>query len=217
MIDLLELIAGRPVARDEAGWRELLVVADRTLSTPLLRDAPGLPAWFRDGVEQRIAKNVRRRARLIETYCDASDALRAAGIELVLLKGFTHEADAGWDPALRVQCDIDLLCEAATLPAAERALYAGGFQFHQGSELSDNHGLPLLKPHQWQWNGDYFDPDLPVSVELHHTLWDFERDRISTPGVEDFWNRREILTVTDMRVPAFQDADRLATAALHLL
>ncbi|MEO8099395.1 MAG: nucleotidyltransferase family protein [Acidobacteriota bacterium] len=216
--DLLELLAGRSAGiAEDRDWRVLLELADRTLTTPALRHSPGLPLWLRQEVEARIAKNVFRRARLIETYQQAAEALRKAGIDSVLLKGFTHEIDAAWDPALRTQCDIDLLCPAEAGEPAQAALLACGFQFHDGSELSDNHRRPMLKPHQWSWKGDYFDPELPVSVELHHTIWSQQRDRVRTPGTEAFWDRRETMHAGGLEVPAFRDADRLGTAALHLL
>jgi hypothetical protein len=213
---VIELLYGR-IPNSDAEWRELLALADRTLCTPLLRSTPGLPAWFMDEIEARIARNRLRRAALLETYASAARALEEAHIDFVLIKGFTHEVDANADPALRTQGDIDLLCSPEDLARAERALQANGFQFHPGSELSDNHVRPLLKPHTWQWHGDYFDPAQPVPVELHHSFWSPRRDRIQTPGVETFWSRRESMPAAGLRVPAFCDVDRLAVAALHLL
>lgn len=207
-------MAGQSIALPEAKWRDVLELADRTQSTTLLTKADQAPAWFQDAVRDRIGKTRQRRVHLLETYRDATLALERQGIEFVLLKGFTHEADAGWTPGLRVQNDIDLLCPKADLARAEGALLASGFQFHAGSELSDNHGRPLLKPHSWSWRGDYFDPELPVSVELHHTIWSQGRDRIATPGVPHFWDRRERF---EWGGCAFQDSDRLGIAALHLL
>lgn len=216
---LLELIAGRLPGQelDDKAWRELLMVTDRTLCTPLLRGTPGAPAWFHDEIASRIAKNSLRRAALIETYRDAAHALEQAGVEYVLIKGFTHEVDASLEPSLRAQGDIDLLCQPRDLDAAQDALRKHGFEFHAGAELSDNHGRPLLKPHSWRWQGDYFDPTQPVPVEMHHTIWSAGRDRIPTPGVEEFWDRREWMDAAGFRVPAFCDVDRLGVAALHVL
>ena len=212
-------IVGSPdrPALDGRGWLEVLRIADRTLSTPLLRDRSGLPDWVREEVEARIDKVAQRRGRLLETYADAARALERGGVEFVLLKGFTHEADAGVDPGMRAQGDIDLLCHPRDIPAGHAALIAGGFYAHGGRELSDNHGRPFLKPHSWQWHGDYFDPTQPVPVELHHTIWSAARDRIGTPGTDAFWDRREWMETAGLRVPVFCGADRVGTAALHLL
>ncbi len=210
MTPLLRLLGG---GHDEA----LLSFADRTLCTPLLRDAPELPAGFARDVEGRIQKVAQRRRALVETYRDAAAALERAGVEFVLIKGFTHEADAGVDPSLRAQADIDLLCQPHDIKHAQNALIESGFVFHRGDELSDNHGRPLVKPHAWKWQGDYFDPAQPVPVEVHHSIWSQQRDRIPTPGTDAFWERREWVDVAGSRIPVFCDVDRLAVAALHLL
>jgi hypothetical protein len=212
-VTLLQLLRGRlpdPPLNHEA-WKRLLHLADRTMSTPLFRVVPGLPAWVADEVEARVAKNALRRRRVLETFEASSDALSRAGIEAVLLKGFTHEF--GLDPALRVQNDVDFLCRPADLGAAKAALLDAGFVEHFGPELSDLHARPLLKPHNWTWRGDYFDPEMPIVVELHHTIWSFTRDRIEAPGIDEFWNRR----VTFGNISAFAVPDRVAFAALHVL
>lgn len=219
MTPAIALLLGRPLGGplNETAWREILAIADRTLSTPLLRDRAGLPGWVRGEVEARIAKIAQRRDRLLETYLEAAQALEQARIEYVLLKGFTNEADTGCDPALRAQSDTDLLCRPGEASAARDALLKHGFVIHPGRELSDNHMQPLLKPHDWRWQGDYFDPKQPVPVEVHHTIWSAKWDRIATPGVEDFWERREWIQAAGLRVPAFCAVDRLGAGALHLL
>ena len=106
---LIALMSGGEAPRgfDDSDWREVLGVGDRTLSTLLLRDAPTLPEWIHEEVAARSAKWLVRRERLIETYRSAAEALSRAGIEFVMVKGFTHENDACVDPAIRVQSDID--------------------------------------------------------------------------------------------------------------
>ena len=214
MRDLLRLMSGRDLVLSEERWRAVLDLADRTQATTTLTHVQNAPAWFRDAVADRARKTRERRGRLLRTYREATIALEHAGVEFVLLKGFTHEADAGWKQGMRVQNDIDLLCAASDLARAEAALLTAGFVFHPGSELSDNHGRPLLKPHNWTWRGDYFDPELPVCIELHHTIWSSTRDRIEIPGVNQFWDRRRPF---ELGGSTFQDADRLGIAALHLL
>lgn len=216
---LIDLIAGREPPREfhDSGWREVLEVGDRTLSTLLLRDATGTPEWFREEVAARSAKWLVRRERVIETYCSAAEALGRAGIEFVLIKGFTHEKDAQLDPAMRVQSDLDLLCSRDDVGQSRRVLCEAGFVSHKGSRLSDEHDLPLLRPHNWQWRGDYYDPEMPVPIEIHHSIWDPGRDRIEIPGLDELWLRREVLETSGMRVPVFHAQDRLTIALLHLL
>ena len=139
------------------------------------------------------------------------------GIDFVLLKGFTHEFNFGIDPARRYQSDLDFLCRPGDLGGARAALEEAGYRPHGSAVLSANHARPLVKPSAWRWTGNYFDPDLPISIELHHTLWSGEHDRIHAPGTDDFWNRRTRLSLEGRDLPALAEPDRVAFAALHVL
>jgi hypothetical protein len=150
-------------------------------------------------------------------YDEAAAALSSLGIEFVLLKGFTHGADFGIDPVRRYQSDLDFLCQPADIARAQAALQQLGYRPQGSAELSDNHLRPLVKPFTWQWRGDYFDPDLPISIELHHTLWSSAHDRIQVPDIHHFWNRRTTLRIDGRTVPALAASDRIAFAALHVL
>src|SRR6185295_15341114 len=95
---LLQSLSGHaadpPLTEDER--REFLELADRTHCTLYLTGGN--------------AKNVDRRRRLWAAYDEAAKALSSNGIEFVLLKGFTHEADSGLDSSRRYQSDLDILC-----------------------------------------------------------------------------------------------------------
>jgi len=192
--------------------RALLELADRTHCTLHLAEY---------AADDRIAKNAERRRRLWLAYDEAAAALSSHGIDFVLLKGFTHEADFGIDPVRRYQSDLDLLCLPEDIARARAALQHTGYREHGPAELSDNHARPLVKPFTWRWSGDYYDPGLPISIELHHTLWSRGRDRIRVPDVRDFWNRRVILSLINgserRKIPALAEPDRIAFAALHVL
>jgi hypothetical protein len=166
---------------------------------------------------ERIARNARRRRRIWLAYDEAAAVLSHHGIEFVLLKGFTHEVDSGLDPERRYQSDLDLLCLPADIPRAQAALQHKGYRQHGPVELSAEHPRPLVKPFTWQWRGDYFDPHLPISIELHHTLWDAAQDRIRVPGMRPLWDRRTTLAIEGRAVPCLSEVDRLAAAALHVL
>jgi len=207
---LLQLLSGLasdpPLSEDQQ--RSLLDLADRTHCTLYL---PGHLAG------DSVAKNAERRRQLWLAYDEAAAALSNCGIEFVLLKGFTHETDFGIDPACRYQSDLDFLCLPEDIARARTALQQAGYGEHGRAELSDNHARPLVKPFTWRWRGDYFDPDLPISIELHHTLWNRGRDRIQVPGVHHFWNRRTPITIEGRAIPALAETDRVAFAAVHVL
>ncbi|MCU1339988.1 MAG: hypothetical protein JWO19_5569 [Bryobacterales bacterium] len=208
---LLQLLRGSspdpPLAENQQ--RSLFDLADRTHCT--LYIASDKIACL------TLAKNAERRRRLWQAYDEAAAALSGHGIDFVLLKGFTHEADSGIDPARRYQSDLDFLCLPAEIAGARAALQQAGYYEHGSAELSDDHARPLVKPFTWRWRGDYFDPDLPISIELHHTLWSRSRDRIDVPNVHQSWSRRTVLSTEGRAIPALAEADRIAFAALHVL
>lgn len=105
-------------ALSEAEWRKLLAFADRTQLTLYLRGTAGLPEWLAEEIEARYARNAERRRRLRDAYAEVAEVLHRAGIDFVLLKGFTHEL--GLDGSKRVQYDLDLLLFLATSVAPAR-------------------------------------------------------------------------------------------------
>jgi hypothetical protein len=206
----------------EAEWREILAFADRTQLTLHLRGTPGLPSWFAHEIETRHAKNAQRRLRLRAAYMEAADALAVAGIEFVLLKGFTHETGLGIDGATyfqgcRVQYDLDLLTQPCDVARARMVFERLGYAPHGARSLSEEHARPLVRPSDWSWRGDHYDPEMPIPVELHGSAWSAEHDRIRSAGMEEFWNRRCRIEVSGLRIPAFAEVDRLAFAAVHVL
>jgi len=205
---LLQLLSGTALEPPltESEHRSLLELAERTHCALF---------WTTDQV--RLARNAERRRRLWLAYDEAATALSDRGLEFVVLKGFTHGADFGIDPARRYQSDLDFLCQPEDIARAQAALEQLGYRPQGSEELSDDHLRPLVKPFTWQWRGDYFDPDLPISIELHNTLWSSAHDRIQIPDIHHFWNRRATLLVDGRTVPALAATDRIAFAALHVL
>ena len=208
---LLQSLSGQapdpPLTENEQ--RELLELADRTHCTLYLTgDKIACPT---------LEKNAKRRQRLWLAYDEAAAALSRNGIEFLLLKGFTHEVDSGLDPRCRYQSDLDILCLPEDILRARIALQQVGYREHGSAALSDEHARPLVKPFIWHWRGDYFDPDLPISIELHRSIWNDGRDRIPMPGIREWWNRRTRLAIEGRSIPALAEPDRMAVAALHVL
>src|SRR5258708_37933826 len=80
-----------------------------------------------------------------------------------------------------------------------------------GTEALPTDHLPaLVRKTGWQWRNDFFDPEIPLAIELHVQFWNREQERFDAPGTEDFWQRHTTL-------PSLHPADALAYAALHVL
>jgi MFS family permease len=201
-------------ALDDSDWRSLLEYTDRMHVTLALasRHRDVVPQWVRERLDRNIAGNAACLERDRTAYLEIAAAFERSGIEVAILKGLSHDAP------LRPQGDLDLFCtpESATR-AQEVAIGLGYVPITELNEFAADH-LPLLvRPAEWRWRGDYFDPEKPPAVEIHFRLWDEATERIHVEGTEEFWARRQPMTAHGLRFAAFDPVDRLSYAALHIL
>jgi hypothetical protein len=176
--------------------------------TLLVRDV--LPA-----ATERDAANNLLRLRVLEETCR-----RLAGlpVDFVVLKGITQCALFGIRPADRAQSDIDLYCPRETVEAARDALMAAGYQPIAGLEAFPTDHLPaLMRPTSWKWSGDFFDPEMPLAIELHFQFWNPHLEHLPAEGVEAFWTRRVRRLVGGADLAVLSPVDAVAYASLHLL
>jgi hypothetical protein len=208
------LLAGHanPLATD-AEWKAALHYFDRNQFTLMLpRD--GLP----DDVQRRLNKNSADNQERVHRLKDAfSEIDKAIKTPFLVLKGFANWDQFTPDPLSRVQYDLDLYCPD-TATEVRDALIRLGYQSIQGGEKFPTDHLPaLVRKTGWQWRGDFFDPEIPLSVELHFRLWDEETEGFAAPGIEQFWSRRAQQNLDGRPHLALHPADALGYTALHLL
>jgi len=185
-----------------------LAFADRSQLT-LLLSRFHLTGSVREHVEAALARNTIRNGRVTRAYEEITTRFREAGVDHVVLKGFTHVPMLIDDPRLRVQYDLDLYVPSDGRDAARDALLALGYQPILKMEgLAMDHLPTMIRKTGWQWRGDYFDPELPVAVEIHFRFWDASGECIRFEGLDDFWTRR--------RAHQLDPVDTLGYAALHL-
>jgi len=208
---------GFPAAHElsDADWRAMLSFSDRNQLT-LFLDGSTAPDWMLDELRIRTFKNKQRYDDLRAAFEEIDSEFRKSGLEFVLLKGFTH-AEYGLTPESRVQYDLDVLTEPSDAEAAVFALQRLGYRQHSTLSLSDQHLPPMLRESAWTWKDDYYDPEIPLSIDIHTSVWNEETDRIHLDGVSDFWNRRSRQPMEARPLPALHAADKLAFAALHAL
>ena len=204
----------------EPEWREALDFCDRSRLTLALRSRAfgALPPWVRERLDRDAAGNLERLARTEETYRELASRLAAAGAEFVALKGLTHSALFGGRPEERVQYDIDLFLPPGGIYAARDALLAAGYESAEDMERFPTDHLPVLvRKTAWSWRGDFFDVDIPLSVELHFQFWNDRLERLPAPGVGRFWDRRATRRIAGIEIGVLHPADALGYAALHAL
>ena len=144
--------------------------------------------------------------------------LAALPFDLVALKGLTHCELFGVRPEDRPQYDIDLYLPRETVEQARDALLTQGYETIGGMERFPTDHLPGLFPRtDWRWRGDYFDPEMPLAVELHFRFWNPSLERLEAPGVEEFWARRVRGTIGGVEMATLSPQDAAAYAAMHLV
>jgi hypothetical protein len=210
----------------DAEWRDALRFTDQSQLTLPLRSVAreAMPPWVQQRTDACAARNLERLRRVEALYRALDERLKAAGVDYLALKGLTQCLLFGASPGDRVQYDIDLYTPAECAYAARDAVMAMGFTA-LGTEpdrtsmerISTDHLPALIRQTGWEWRGDFFDPEIPIAVEIHFRFWNERMERLRAPGVEEFWPRRVVREVAGVQMGALCPEDALGFASLHLL
>jgi predicted MFS family arabinose efflux permease len=201
-------------------WNDLLSRAEYArLMIPLSQVCgPELPDWVRLRIEQNISDNAERFERIKKDYLAIAGALRDAKAEHLVFKGFALSPDFVEHPRFRMQSDIDLYCPEESVGRARDAISSLGYEpFAEGTYNPGHHLAPLMRRTEWKWRGNFFDPEMPVSVELHCQLADELLARLRPQGLEHFWDRRIEQRQDDFHFPTFATVDHFGYCAQHVV
>ena len=171
-----------------------------------------------DRLKTNLSDNALRFEKIKAIYSEAAGALDRAGVEHIVIKGFTQAPDYVANPRLRSQADFDLYCPPETIERARAALHGIGYVSEQNTRITNSdHGQPLVRFGDWQWRGNRFDPEMPPAIELHFCLWNERTSRLSVPQVKEFWERRTERKIGDLKFPCLSPIDHLGFLTLHIL
>jgi hypothetical protein len=175
----------------EADWKQALHFCDRNQLTLLLRHLHGahLPRPVQQRLERDFTLHEDRLRRIHERYDEIAREFSARRIDWVVLKGFSGAADYFPDPSARMQYDLDLYCPESPQAAME-VLQTLGYTGAQRPGPPVDHLPAVSRETEWRWRGDFFDPGIPIAVEVHFRLWDEAFEGFAAPGWEHFWQRR---------------------------
>ena len=207
-------------ATNEPDWRAALNWCDRTRLTLRLglTTREYLPDWVRSRISSDFEKTARRWQRAKAAYREAAGAFESEGLECAVMKGFSHWPRFVDDVRHRWQGDLDLFfTESQVRPAFQVALGLGYVPIVEDDPHPMNHLPTLIRKTGWVWRGDYFDPDALMPLELHFAVWDRETERFGAEGLGQFWDRRQLRCIDDLRFTGFHPADEVAVASLHLM
>jgi hypothetical protein len=201
-------------------WSKLLTFCDLAHLTLALAQLPtdGLPRWVVERLNTDVTDNTQRFKRVRATYKEAAEALSRAGVEHIVIKGFTQCPDYVELPGFRVQSDLDLYCPAEMVESARIALETLDYipRIGTASKHTD-HTAAMIRQGDWTWSGNHYDPEMPLSIELHFCLWNEAASLFSVSGPESFWGRRTTRCLEDLSFPCFSPVDQLGYLALHIL
>ncbi len=177
-----------------------------------------MPEWVRERVDGCAVRNLERLRRYEELYRAIDARMRTAGVDYMALKGLAHCPDFGTDPATRVQYDLDLYAPQGQALDASDALSPLGYEPMEAlRRLPTDHLPALIRKTGWEWRGDFFDAEIPISVEVHFQFWNSRLERLAAPGTSAFWDRRVARQIAGISIDALCSHDALAFASLHLL
>lgn len=206
---------------NDAAWNRLLSICDRTQLTLALAAVCGegrAPGWALERMRLAALQTRRRNELVWNSYLEIAAALERERIQFAVLKGFAGEPEFVRDARLRVQYDLDFFVPPESAARAYGCIRGLGYAPATAVENLPTDHLPVLvRQTGWSWTGDYFDPAIPLSIDVHFRLWDRETERFDAPGWDRFWNRRIEKWREGARVPAFSAPDSLAYHCLHLL
>jgi MFS family permease len=204
----------------DSEWHELVEYwAYVRLMLPLRHvGGDALPVWVRDKIDANIADNTLRFERTQTSYREIARALHEGNAEYVVLKGFSQWPAYMQNPRFRAQSDIDVYCPPESIDRARDIFLGLGYEPETGQEHRPNDHLPnMRRKSNWRWRGNHFDPEIPVSIDLHFRFWNPELMRLNPTGLGHFWSRRVERHLDDLSFPALDQVDSLGYGTLHML
>jgi hypothetical protein len=204
----------------ENAWPTLLKATDSSHLTLTLGVScrESLPESVRARIDRNLAGNAARYDRLVAAQSQITDALSLGGIEYIALKGLSQWPYYTDDPRVRPQYDIDIYVPDESISAAGKAMYELGYESLTGTPDPGADHLPvLIRKTGWHWRGDYYDPEMPPSLELHFRFWNAQTMRFGVGDTTQFRRRRIVRRVGGIELFTLDPADGLSYSALHLV
>lgn len=201
-------------------WQRLLALTDRSqLTLPLgVRCTRELPEWVQERLAGNLRNNAIRHQRVLEAYQQVAGTLSAARIEFMVLKGLAQWPNYCDDLRHRPQYDLDLYCPPADIEPAFEAIRSLGYEpFGQKGKIAIDHLPPMIRMTGWRPRGDYYDPEMPLTIELHFRFWDTATERFAVGSHDGFWTRRVCRNIQGIAIPTLDHVDGLSYTTWHLV
>jgi hypothetical protein len=166
--------------------------------------------------EQNLADNKRRVDHLLyETGC-INEKLDQAGVQYVVIKGFSLWPEFCSNPYLRTQCDLDYLVARQSLRSAQNVLLEFGYEWRP-RHRSDVQQFAFERPLQRvpsQFDSPYKLQTTPM-VELHVGIWEDMTHHVPLEEPAFVLNSPKWKEWGGLRFPVLSDEDTLLLQVLH--
>jgi len=118
----------------------------------------------------------------------------------------------------RTQGDIDVYVPPRNLLLARDALLGAGYRpIHGVEHMPTDHLPPMMRQVNWTWRGNFYDPELPIGIELRFRFWNASTTKLRPRGLEEFWERKVERNQDGLSFCSLNPVDNTAYAALHVL
>jgi hypothetical protein len=206
-------------ALGRSDWNKLLFFSDRMhLALPLFRiHGSDLPDWVQARLAQNLVDNTERFEHIQFIYTEIAQRLCDLALDHLVLKGFAQCPAFIEEPRYRMQSDLDLFSPADNIFRVRDALSALGYEPMLGLHPPGaEHLPPMMRNTKWVWNGNSYDPKMPLAVELHFSFWNDVTTGLHPSRLDQFWVRRNQHQVANFSFPSLGKVDSLAYSALHV-
>jgi hypothetical protein len=203
-------------------WEETMGWIDRAGLTLYLlerlkacRTTEVLPPRVLARFERNLADNSCRVDHLLyETGC-INEKLDQAGVQYVVIKGFSLWPEFCSDPYLRTQCDLDYLVARHSLRSAQNVLLELGYEGR--SRRFDSQQFAFERPLRRvpsQFDSPYKLQTTPM-VELHVGIWEDMTHHVPLEEPAFVLNSPKLKEWGGLRFPVLSDEDALLLQVLH--
>jgi hypothetical protein len=164
--------------------------------------------------EQNLADNSCRVDNLLyETGC-INEKLDQAGVQYVVIKGFSLWPEFCSNPYLRTQCDLDYLVARQSLRSAQGVLLELGYEARRSAAAQEFSFERPLRRVPSQFDSPYNVETTPM-VELHAGIWEEVTHRVPLEEPAFVLNSPKLKEWGGLRFPVLSDEDALLLQVLH--
>jgi hypothetical protein len=182
-----------------------------------------LRAWGATGVlplrvlarfERNLADNRCRVDHLLhETGC-INEKLNQAGVQYVVIKGFSLWPEFCTNPYLRTQCDLDYMVARQSLRSAQNVLLEIGYERRGRSDLQEFAFERPLQRVPTQFDSPYKVATTPM-VELHVGIWEDMTHHVPLEEPAFVLDSHKLKEWGGLRFPVLSEEDALLLQLLH--